>query len=166
MNKTDNDIYSLVMKTPITGFDGMLGVCIENDCVSSIDFVESDIKPATTVFARKVESQLNAYFENPAYKFSVPVSLKGTAFRERVWTILRTIPSGETRCYGEVAKELDSSARAIGGACRHNPVPFIIPCHRVIAQTGLGGYSGETDGWKMKIKCWLLAHESEDRHCS
>ena len=167
MNKTVNDIYSLVMKTPITGYDGMLGVCIDNNAVSSIDFIESDIKPANSVLAREVELQLNTYFEDPAFQFSIPLYLKGTDFRERVWSLLKKIPSGKTRCYGDVAKELHSSARAIGGACRHNPIPFIIPCHRVIAQTGFGGYSGETDGWKMKIKCWLLTHESKPGlHCS
>ncbi len=163
MQSTDSNAYAIIMKTPITGFDGKLGVCIENECVSSIDFLgrESRAKPAANAFSKKVEYELNAYFKNPEQQLSIPVKLEGTAFRERVWSLLKNIPSGDTRSYGEVAKELKSSARAVGGACRHNPVPFIIPCHRVIAQTGFGGYSGETDGWKIVIKRWLLAHESK-----
>lgn len=168
MQNTDSNTYAIIMNTPITGFDGKLGVRIENECVSSIDFLkqEARAKPAANAFAKKVEHELNAYFENPEQQFSIPVKMEGTAFRERVWSLLKVIPSGDTRSYGEVAKELHSSARAVGGACRHNPVPFIIPCHRVIAQTGFGGYSGETDGWKMAIKRWLLTHESKGSHSS
>ena len=171
MQNPDANTYAIIMETPITGFNGKLGVRIENDCVCRIDFLTPQTKSKLTVsaYTKSVESELHAYFDDPTYQFSIPVKLEGTAFRERVWSLLKTIPSGETRCYGEMAKTLHSSARAVGGACRHNPVPFIIPCHRVIAQTGFGGYSGETDGWKMAIKRWLLAHENKGNdprfHC-
>ncbi|MDH5191609.1 MAG: methylated-DNA--[protein]-cysteine S-methyltransferase [Gammaproteobacteria bacterium] len=165
MQKSDPENYAIVMTTPIDGFDGKLGVVIENGAVNAIDFLSPEVvtKPAKDPFSKKVEQELLAYFENPAFEFSISVSLQGTVFRSRVWSLLKKIPIGETRSYGEVAQELKSSARAVGGACRDNPVPFIIPCHRVIAQTGIGGYSGETDGWKMNIKRWLLAHESNPK---
>ena len=72
---------------------------------------------------------------------------------------MRRIPIGQVVTYGELAKALDSSARAVAGACRANPIPILIPCHRVVAATGLGGYMGETGGEALAIKQWLLQHE-------
>ena len=83
----------------------------------------------------------------------------GTVFQQRVWKALLAIPPGETRTYGELARELGSSPRAVGGACRRNPIPLLIPCHRVVAANGDGGFAGHTRGRWMDIKRWLLAHE-------
>ena len=76
-----------------------------------------------------------------------------------VWRAMLQIPSGQTRTYGEVAQSIKSAPRAIGGACGANPVPIIIPCHRVVSKTGMGGFMGATEGDPLKIKAWLLAHE-------
>jgi methylated-DNA-[protein]-cysteine S-methyltransferase len=76
-----------------------------------------------------------------------------------VWQRLREIPAGRTLSYGVLARELGTSARAVGGACRANPVPLAIPCHRVVAATGLGGYSGARGGDWLEKKRWLLRHE-------
>ncbi len=89
--------------------------------------------------------------------------LPGTAFQQRVWQALLRIPAGETRSYGVLAAELGSSAQAVGNACRSNPVPIVIPCHRVVAVNGMGGYAGATAGYKMQIKRWLLQHEGVSR---
>ena len=83
----------------------------------------------------------------------------GTPFQKAVWLELCKIPLGEIRTYGEIARKLNSSARAVGNACRKNPIQIIIPCHRVISAKGLGGYAGETDGKQINIKRWLLSHE-------
>jgi len=72
---------------------------------------------------------------------------------------LQSIPYGETRTYGEIAKRLKTSPRAVGNACRNNPLPIIIPCHRVLAATGIGGYDGAVDGKKLDIKLSLLKLE-------
>lgn len=104
--------------------------------------------------------QLEQYFQNPAFVFDLPLAPEGTSFQQRVWAALRQIPPGAPLTYGQLAGQLDSGARAIGGACRRNPIPIIIPCHRIIpAHGGVGGYGGATRGAGPHIKHWLLTHE-------
>lgn len=90
-----------------------------------------------------------------------PINLPdhGTEFQRRVWRQLMRIPAGSTMSYGELARQLDSGARAVANACRHNPIPLFVPCHRVVAANGIGGFMGETDGKPLQIKLWLLEHE-------
>ncbi|SDW37639.1 methylated-DNA--[protein]-cysteine S-methyltransferase [Thiocapsa roseopersicina] len=107
-----------------------------------------------------IRQQLTAYFEQTSAGFDLPVELVGTDFQQRVWAELRRIPSGETRTYGEIARQLGSAPRAVGQACRANPCPIVVPCHRVVAVNGLGGFSGDTSGRKLDVKRWLLAHEA------
>ena len=90
----------------------------------------------------------------------LPLAPAGTPFQNRVWAELRGIPPGSTRTYGDVADRLGSSPRAVGGACRANRVPLVVPCHRVLAMGGAGGFAGATSGFPMAVKRWLLAHES------
>lgn len=101
--------------------------------------------------------QLDAYFSGDLMAFSLPLDpAGGTAFQRRVWHVLGTIPYGHLRTYGEVAAELGSSARAIGGACGRNPLPILIPCHRIVASSGkLGGYSG-LEGLDTKKRLLML----------
>src|SRR5712691_4204786 len=87
--------------------------------------------------------QLAAYFDGRLHRFDLPLAPAGTAFEARVWAAMQRIPYGETRCYGDLAQAVDSAPRAVGGACGKNPIPIVIPCHRVLAKGGLGGYSGE-----------------------
>ena len=106
-----------------------------------------------------VVAELEQYFSSAKDFNSIPLSPKGTDFQQSVWTELSKIPLGETRTYGQIAKSLNSSARAVGNACRKNPIQIIIPCHRVVSASGIGGYAGEKDGKKLDIKRWLLKHE-------
>jgi methylated-DNA-[protein]-cysteine S-methyltransferase len=92
-------------------------------------------------------------------RFDVPLSLEGTAFQQRVWAAMRRIPAGAPINYGVLARRLKTSARAVGNACRRNPVALIVPCHRVIAAAGDGGFMGKRGGWELQVKRWLLAHE-------
>jgi methylated-DNA-[protein]-cysteine S-methyltransferase len=108
---------------------------------------------------RRLQQQLAAYFENAAAGFDMPLRLRGSAFQRRVWRALQTIPAGEVRTYGELARQLGTAPRAVGAACRSNPVPLIVPCHRVIARTGLGGFAGKRAGPELALKRWLLEHE-------
>ena len=102
-------------------------------------------------------AQLQDYFDGGRSDFDLPLRAHGTAFQQRVWDALRAIPIGQTRSYGELAKLLGSSARAVGQANGSNPIPIFIPCHRVLAAAGaLGGYSG-LEGPPTKL--WLLEHE-------
>jgi len=87
--------------------------------------------------------QLEAYFDGRLSEFELPLSPAGTAFEGRVWQAMQAIPYGETRTYGDLAHATDAGPRAIGRACGRNPIPIVIPCHRVLARGGLGGYSGE-----------------------
>ena len=75
---------------------------------------------------------------------------------------MRRIPAGKTLSYGVLAKKLDTSARAVGNACRANPVPIIVPCHRVVASNGMGGFMGKRSGSPLDLKHWLLAHERKE----
>jgi methylated-DNA-[protein]-cysteine S-methyltransferase len=103
--------------------------------------------------------QLMGYFSSVSPLQMTHLEPKGTLFQKSVWSELRKIPLGETRTYGEIAKKLNSSARAVGNACRKNPIQLIVPCHRVVSAKGLGGYAGQTQGTQLKIKRWLLNHE-------
>jgi methylated-DNA-[protein]-cysteine S-methyltransferase len=99
--------------------------------------------------------QLREYFAGERRQFDIDLDPGGTAFQRRVWETLLTIPYGQTISYGELARRLGGAARAIGGAVGANPLPIIIPCHRVIGADGsLTGYGG---GLRMKV--WLLRHE-------
>ena len=99
---------------------------------------------------------LDVYFRGQAPDFTPPLRLEGTPFRQSVWEILREIPYGTTRTYGQIATLLGRmSAQAVGGAVGHNPIALIIPCHRVIGADGsLTGYAAGIDR-----KAWLLRHE-------
>ena len=108
---------------------------------------------------REAERQLAAYFAGHLQVFSLPLRTEGTPFQEKVWRALQQIPYGETRTYGELAASIGqtAAARAVGGANHRNPLPIVIPCHRVVAaHGGLGGYGGGLDK-----KRWLLALEAK-----
>lgn len=105
--------------------------------------------------------QLASYFDGDLTKFSLPLAPSGTPFQRQVWESMTRIPYGETLSYGSVAEEIDSSPRAVGTACGRNPIPIIIPCHRVVGNGGaLVGYSG---GEGVETKRYLLAHENSQQ---
>lgn len=137
---------------------GQLVINEINGVVTRIDF-ETSITH-NTHHDPDITNELFAYFENAHHPLKVPVNPSGTAFQQKVWTYLQTIPCGTVITYGELAKKLESSPRAIGQACRNNPIPVIIPCHRVVSANGMGGYAGATDGKLLAMKKWLLQHEN------
>jgi methylated-DNA-[protein]-cysteine S-methyltransferase len=152
--------YAAVIATPWPAVK--LGIIVRDDAVICIDFLsgEAPLRVARDELIREALWQLRAYFRDPQHRFSLPLAPSGTAFQRRVWEALQRIPAGATLSYGELARRLGSSARAIGGACRANPIPVIIPCHRVVAAQGLGGFMGVTEGRGLHLKQCLLAHES------
>ncbi len=98
--------------------------------------------PPTNAILAAASEQLARYFEGRLETFAVPVDPEGTPFQRRLWAALREIPYGETRTYGQLATQISSVARAVGQACGANPVPIVIPCHRVLAAHGrIGGFS-------------------------
>ena len=99
----------------------------------------------TTPILQEAKSQLVAYFNGLLHTFTLPLAYKGTAFQNRVWSALCEIPYGATISYRELAQKIDcpKGFQAVGGANSRNPLPILIPCHRVIAHDGgMGGYSG------------------------
>ena len=100
--------------------------------------------------------QLDAYFSGERTEFDLPLRPAGSDFERRVWTAMQQIPYGKTASYGELADKTLSAPRAVGRACGKNPIPIVIPCHRVLAKTGMGGYSGSGG---LKTKQVLLALE-------
>jgi methylated-DNA-[protein]-cysteine S-methyltransferase len=107
-----------------------------------------------------LHEQFNSYWLNADKHINIQLLKKGSAYRHKVWAALGNIPFGETMTYSALAKKIDSSARAVGNACRDNPYPVIIPCHRVVSVSGMGGYCGETEGDFMMIKNKLLTYEA------
>jgi len=107
----------------------------------------------------EAKKQLDAYFDRKLTTFDLPLAPPGTDFQNRVWQSMRKIPYGETRTYGDLAQDISSGARPVGTACGRNPIPIIIPCHRVVASTGLGGYTGQGG---LETKTYLL--KLEGRH--
>lgn len=152
--------YAAVTATPWSALK--LGIGVNDEAIASIDFLPGDAEEmaATSGLAEEAVRQLQNYFRNPRRGFNLPLAPRGTLFQQRVWNALQRIPSGATSSYGALARRLDSSARAVGGACRANPIPLIIPCHRVVAAQGIGGFMGVVAGHGLRIKQYLLAHES------
>jgi len=132
-----------------------------NGSLCEIDFVQSQGAPQKTdqALLLKALEQLQEYILSPGFTFDLPLKPQGTDFQQRVWSALQKIPPGQVRTYGELAEELGSSPRAVGNACRRNPIPLVIPCHRVVSAQGIGGFAGETEGQKISIKQQLLVHE-------
>ncbi len=151
-------IFHAILAAPFGG----LGVRIEDECLTGLDFLlpGTATQASTSALIRQIADQLNAYYADPSFSFTLPLAPHGTPFRRQVWQALENIPAGETRSYGEVARELGSGPRAVGQAVGDNPIPIIIPCHRVIAANGgLGGFMHSRTGYSQDIKRWLLRHE-------
>ena len=150
-------MYQAVIATPL----GRIGIRMAGNAVTELDYLAADApeQPPADAATAAVVAQLEAYFHDPRYQFTVPLAPGGTTFQQRVWAALQAIPAGTILTYGELAQQLDTAARAIGGACRTNPLPILIPCHRVVGRQSLGGYTGAVTGDSLGIKRWLLRHE-------
>ncbi|HQT59923.1 MAG TPA: methylated-DNA--[protein]-cysteine S-methyltransferase [Acidiphilium sp.] len=130
--------------------------------IVSVDFDagEAAAADAPTPLLKRAASALERYFDGDALDETLPLAPAGTDYQRRVWDHLRAIPRGQTRTYAEVARAVGGSARSVGGANRANPIPILIPCHRVRAADGLGGYCGSSEeGWGLAMKRRLLTLE-------
>ena len=140
---------------------GRLAIQTANDILTGIDYVDNRtaLSGPATLFAREVVKQLKSYFNDGNFVFDLPLKLGGTSHQQKVWQQLRKIRSGDTMTYGDLASRIKSGARAVGNSCRHNPIPIVVPCHRVVAASGIGGYGGHVKGKVLDRKHWLLRHE-------
>lgn len=145
----------LSLHTPI----GDLTVAEEDGFIVSLDWgwVRDQVHTAVLDNAR---DQLHAYFDGDLTTFNLPLAPAGSAYRRMVWQALCEIPYGETRSYQAIAAKAGGSARSVGQANGRNPIPLLIPCHRVVAASHVGGYSG---GEGLITKRWLLALENPMR---
>lgn len=135
---------------------GDITVSEEDGAVVSVDWGWGRDQTETALLLR-ARDQLQAYFDGELLAFDLPLAPAGTPYRQRVWAALRAIPPGTTRTYADIARVAGGSPRSVGGANGANPIPILIPCHRVVASNGIGGYSG---GEGLPTKQALLALEA------
>ncbi|SKA07022.1 methylated-DNA-[protein]-cysteine S-methyltransferase [Enhydrobacter aerosaccus] len=138
---------------------GRLSLEAEGEALCAVRWTNADEPPLDTPsrVLREATLQLKRYFERKLKRFDLPLLQHGTDFQKRVWAMMRDIPYGETATYGGMAMALGSGPRAVGMACGRNPIPIIVPCHRVLASGGKeGGFSG---GRGLPTKRQLLAVE-------
>lgn len=162
-NKTQYDaIFTTDIATIGLQLDGSKLIKLDylNQAMTRSETRDKTIQP-TSKAAADVQNKIEHYLKpkSKIKKLDIAVQLDVSSFQEKVLQQLMLIPYGETRTYGEIAKTLETSARAVGNACRYNPLPIIIPCHRVIAANSIGGYNGATEGVTLDIKVRLLQLE-------
>jgi len=138
-----------------------LGASFTGDALTRLDFLPANtpVSARQDRRARQLARELDAYWNNPSHAFDLLFVPQGTSFQLRVWHALMRIPVGQPTTYGALAKCLGTAARAVGQACGSNPLPILIPCHRVVAAHGLGGFMHSSSGTPLDVKTWLLAHE-------
>ena len=141
-----------------------LGITTDATHITGIRFLAPSVPalaPRRDTLAYLACVQLQSYLEDGRFEFDLPLKLAGTRHQLEVWEAMQRIPAGGMRTYGDLAHDIKSSARAVGGACGANPIPVVVPCHRVIAANrAIGGFMGQrAEGFELGIKRWLLEHE-------
>lgn len=161
--------YSITVSSPL----GSLTVTATETAIVKLDWgsrgaskpswaADAEMPATAARLLAETARQLEAYFRDGKFQFALPLEPAGTDFQRAVWDFMLAIPAGRTRSYGETAAAVtpagaDANARAVGSACGANPIPVIIPCHRILAAGGdAGGYSGKGG---LETKRWLLRHE-------
>ena len=141
---------------------GGVGINIQNECVIGVTLfpTQKTVGDVVGSCAQNVKNQIAQYFQYADASINIPFKFAGTPFQQRVWKAISAIPVGQVLTYSELAEKVGSGPRAVANACGANRLPLLIPCHRVVAKNGLGGFMQGVDG-AIKIKEWLLAHESK-----
>lgn len=153
------ELFSAIVAAPF----GAVGIRTDADSVRELvylppHFAEKDALDATAALAA---AQVTQYLADPDFVFTLPLLQVGSAYQQRVWAAINAIARGTVRTYGQVARDIGSAPRAVGQACGANWFPLVIPCHRVTAAGGLGGFANHDDenGFHLSVKRWLLRHE-------
>ena len=138
-----------------------VAVATRGDRVAEIRYLPPSARAMapTNPLAERAARQLEHYLADADARFDLPLLIEGTPFQRRLWDALCEIPRGKTLTYGELAQRLGGEARAVGQACGDNRLPIVIPCHRVVAAKGIGGFAHATEGYLLEVKRWLLMHE-------
>ncbi|MFZ1180058.1 MAG: methylated-DNA--[protein]-cysteine S-methyltransferase [Herbaspirillum sp.] len=159
MKAQAGDIFSAIVHIPFGG----VGIRTSAGLIQEMVYLPRHFreKDAIDALADKAARQILRYIDRPDYRFSLPLAEVGSIFQRKVWAAISSIPRGETRTYGQIARYIQSAPRAVGQACGANWFPLIVPCHRVTASGRLGGFSHHdaADGFPLSVKRWLLAHE-------
>lgn len=137
---------------PVAGFETWLGcltIVEEDEAITELHW-NGTPSQAETPLLKEAESQVQAYLNGELTEFGLPLRPKGGDLHQAVFRAMCVIPYGQTRTYGDLARDLNTYGQPIGQACGANPIPVIIPCHRILSANGLGGYSGE-GGTETKI---------------
>lgn len=159
--KTDqaSTLFNAIVPAPF----GAIGIRTIEGRVRELVYLQPSFqeKTADNEVAAQAAQQVAHYLEDPDFRFELPLCEAGTAFQRRVWAEIAAIPRGTVKTYGLLAKTIGSAPRAVGQACGANWFPLIVPCHRVTASAGLGGFSNQDDenGFHLSVKRWLLRHE-------
>jgi methylated-DNA-[protein]-cysteine S-methyltransferase len=149
--------FQAKLQTPFA----LLEIRTDGDRVAEIAFLSRNggaLSPQNRL-AERVCAQIERYLGDPHFRFELPLARCGTPFQRCVWEKIAAIDAGDTRSYGELARHLGSAPRAVGQACGANPLPLVVPCHRVLASSGIGGFAHREGGFHLSVKRWLLAHE-------
>jgi methylated-DNA-[protein]-cysteine S-methyltransferase len=138
-----------------------VAVATREDRVTEIRYLHpsTPVKDPANALAERAARQIERYREDPDAGFELPLLIEGTELQRSVWQAMCAIPRGRTRTYGELAQELGIEPRAVGQACGDNRLPIVIPCHRVVAANGIGGFAHARSGYLLEAKRWLLMHE-------
>lgn len=149
--------YQAIITAPF----GKLGLRCSDTDLLGVEFLSDKTKVQTPqgAMAKAIVAELEAYLADAKHEIDLPFELDGTHHQCKVWQAMLAIPAGQIRSYGELAAQIGSCARAVGQACGSNPIPLVIPCHRVVGKTGLGGFMHRADEGALDIKRWLLNHE-------
>ncbi|MPS47794.1 MAG: methylated-DNA--[protein]-cysteine S-methyltransferase [Methylobacillus sp.] len=147
----------------VTAPFGAIGIHVSNDYVTGIRLLSEQQRAfcSANPFVQHVARQVGQYLQDAASPLDFPYLLQGTLFQKRVWQVMSTIPLGQAWTYGDLAERVKSGPRAVANACGANHLTLVIPCHRIVAKGGLGGFmQGDAKG--LEIKRWLLQHERAD----
>ncbi|MGX4641972.1 methylated-DNA--[protein]-cysteine S-methyltransferase [Massilia sp. SYSU DXS3249] len=154
-----SELFSAIVAAPF----GAMGIRTEGERVREMVYLQPrfEEKAPENAVAELAARQVEHYLLDPDFRFDLPLFETGSAFQKRVWGAISAIPRGSVLTYGRIAKEIGSAPRAVGQACGANWFPLVIPCHRVTAAGGLGGFSNNDDenGFHLSVKRWLLRHE-------
>jgi methylated-DNA-[protein]-cysteine S-methyltransferase len=151
-------MYNAVIEVPF----GKVGIRIADGVLKQILYPPEQIPEMApdSALAQRAVQQIENYLARAVSPFDLPIETVGSPFQQRVWQAISDIPCGTVLTYGQVARRIGSAPRAVGQACGANYFPLLIPCHRVVSSTGIGGFSNhDGDGYFRSIKRWLLAHE-------
>jgi methylated-DNA-[protein]-cysteine S-methyltransferase len=149
--------YHAKLQTPFA----VLGIRTLGVRVTDIDYLPAGVAclaPLNKV-AERACHEIERYLVDPEYRVRVSFTYQGTLFQCKVWKQIAAIASGRTLTYNDIARMLRTAPRPVGGACGSNRIPIVIPCHRVVSATGLGGFMRGVGDQALDIKRWLLRHE-------